>query len=235
MEKVVAIADVMTELSHAVRSGNDPHASVFRVYFIQRYPHRDVGARSDRPVLPILMPGNFETSAGRFTEHFKNVILAFVDEALWAGDRKAEGHIKGLITEPTVLIEPKFVNPYPVKNHVNFIFASNSNWIVPTGLEERRFLALHVLSDRQRDYQYFSDIKKQMKTGGVADLAHFLTDRKVTCNLREAPRTEEFLAQAIESMEPEQQFWFQTLKDGELWTMGLSEKHNPLLKIFTSG
>ncbi len=70
-----------------------------------------------------------EHFAGRFTEHFKNVILAFVDEALWAGDRKAEGHIKGLITESTILIEPKFVNPYPFKNHVNFIFASNSNWI----------------------------------------------------------------------------------------------------------
>lgn len=153
--------------------------------------------------------------AGRFTEHFKNVILAFVDEALWAGDRKAEGHIKGLITEPTVLIEPKFVNPYPVKNHVNFIFASNSDWIVPTGLEERRFLALHVSSDRKRDYQYFSTIKKQMATGGVADLAHYLSERKVTCNLREAPRTEEFLGQVIESMEPEQQWWFQLLQDGQ--------------------
>lgn len=152
--------------------------------------------------------------AGRFSEHFKNVILAFIDEALWAGDRKAEGHIKGLITEPTVLIEPKFVNAYPIKNHVNFVFASNSNWIVPTGLEERRFLALHVLSDRQRDYEYFRKIKRQMNTGGVADLARFLLSRKVACNLREAPRTDEFLCQAVESMEPDQQFWLHILQEG---------------------
>ncbi|WP_319405402.1 DUF5906 domain-containing protein [uncultured Desulfosarcina sp.] len=153
---------------------------------------------------------------GRFTEHFKDVILAFIDEALWAGNRGSEGHIKGLISEATILIEPKFVNPYPIKNHVNFIFASNSTWIVPTGLEERRFLALHVKSDRQRDYQYFHDINQRMKTGGVADLARFLMARKVTCNLREAVRTEEFLSQAIESMTPEEHFWFHLLQEGEL-------------------
>jgi len=153
---------------------------------------------------------------GRFSEHFKNVILAFVDEALWAGDRKSEGHIKGLITEPTILIEPKFVNAYPIQNHVNFLFASNSPWIVPTGLEERRFLALNVLGDRQRDYAYFAKIKKEMKTGGVADLAKKLMARKVVSNLREAPRTEEFLSQAIETMEPEQQFWYHCLQEGNI-------------------
>ena len=46
-----------------------------------------------------------------------------------------------------------------------------------------------------------------METSGIADLARFLMDRKVTCNLREAPRTKEFLSQVIESMELEQQFW----------------------------
>ncbi len=153
---------------------------------------------------------------GRFTEHFKNVILAFIDEALWAGDRKAEGHVKGLITEPTVLIEPKFVNPYPVKNHVCFIFASNNDRIVPVGMQERRFAILLVKIDRQCDYEYFSKIKKQMSTGGVADLARFLMARKITHNLREAPRTEEFFSQVLESMEVEQQFWFHLLHEGEI-------------------
>ena len=155
--------------------------------------------------------------AGRFGEHFKSCIIAFADEALWAGDKKSEGHLKALITESHILVEPKFMGAFPIRNHVNLIFASNSNWIVPTGLEERRFLALHVSSDRQRDYEYFSKIKKQMSTGGVADLARFLADRKITSNLREAPRTAEFLSQVIESMEPEQHFWFDLLKSGEMY------------------
>jgi len=153
---------------------------------------------------------------GRFTEHLKNAILVFLDEALWAGDRKSEGQLKAFITEPYILIEGKFINPYTIKNHVNLIFASNSEWIVPTGLGERRFFALHVSEDHKQDYPYFNRIKNQMQKGGTADLARFLLARKVTHNLREAPRTDEFLAQVLESMDPEQSFWFEALKSGLL-------------------
>lgn len=150
---------------------------------------------------------------GRFTEHLKNAILVFVDEALWAGDRKSEGQLKGWITEPLIMVEGKFINPYVVKNHINLFFASNSSWIIPAGLEERRFFALHVSGDRQRDYAYFKQIKDQMANGGTADLARFLKCRKITHNLREAPRTDEFLSQVLETMDPEQSFWFQALRE----------------------
>ena len=48
---------------------------------------------------------------GRFNAHFKNCILAFIDEAIWAGDRAAEGMVKALITEKTITCEAKFKDP----------------------------------------------------------------------------------------------------------------------------
>jgi hypothetical protein len=55
-----------------------------------------------------------------------------------------------------------------------------------------------------------------MQNGGVADLAKFLLARKVTHNLREAPRTDEFVAQVLESMDAAEAFWFEALKSGRL-------------------
>ena len=44
---------------------------------------------------------------GKFNVHLKDALLVNADEAFWAGDKKAEGVIKGLITEPMIPIEPK--------------------------------------------------------------------------------------------------------------------------------
>jgi Family of unknown function (DUF5906) len=80
------------------------------------------------------------------TGHF-NAILAetcnvFLDEALWAADRKGEQILKALITEPTFQVERKNFDPIPVKNHLRITIASNNQWIVPVGIRGRRYCVL---------------------------------------------------------------------------------------------
>ena len=76
------------------------------------------------------------------TGHF-NAVLAetcavFLDEALWAGDRKGEQILKALITEETFQLERKNYDPIPVKNRLRLMIASNNQWIVPVGIRGRR-------------------------------------------------------------------------------------------------
>ena len=47
---------------------------------------------------------------GNFNGHQKDKLLVFADEAFWAGNKQAEGVLKGLVTEDTLSIEMKGVD-----------------------------------------------------------------------------------------------------------------------------
>jgi len=45
--------------------------------------------------------------AGRFNAHLRNCVFLFADEALWPGQKDAEGILKQLVTEPVISYEAK--------------------------------------------------------------------------------------------------------------------------------
>ncbi len=53
---------------------------------------------------------------GRFNASLGTACAVFLDEALWAGDKKGEGVLKALITEPSFQMEAKFRDPITVEN-----------------------------------------------------------------------------------------------------------------------
>ena len=57
---------------------------------------------------------NGEQLTGRFNASLATSCLVFLDEALWAGDKKGEGVLKALITEPRLQLEAKFRDPIMV-------------------------------------------------------------------------------------------------------------------------
>ena len=103
---------------------------------------------------------------GRFNEDLKTALLLFIDEATWGGDRESAGVLKSLVTEPTRRIEPKGINAFHVDNFLSLIIASNNDWVVPGGSNERRFLCLDVPNDKQQDHGYFKAIGDQMNSPG---------------------------------------------------------------------
>ena len=87
---------------------------------------------------------NGDQLTGRFNASIGKSCLVFLDEAVWAGDKKAEGVLKGLITEPRLSLEAKFRDPITVVNRLRIIVASNNEWAVPAGIGDRRWLILNV-------------------------------------------------------------------------------------------
>jgi len=177
---------------------------------------------------------------GRFNNHFQNVLLLFVDEGHWAGDKTGEGIIKGIVTERTLTIEPKGRDVFTIKNHINLAMASNSDWIVPAGLDERRFMVLDVADNKKQDRQYFGAIDKQLKNGGYQALLYDLLKYDTSkVDVTKIINTAAGFDQKIASMDPVQKFWLETLRNGLLKTdenewseiIPREEFHNQYLKF----
>jgi hypothetical protein len=84
----------------------------------------------------------------RFNEHLRDCVLLFGDEAFYAGDKKHEGVLKGLITEPFLPIEGKYQRVVTVANMLHIILGSNHD---PASVDERRFAVFDVADNRCGD------------------------------------------------------------------------------------
>lgn len=152
---------------------------------------------------------------GRFNHHLACCLLCFVDEAIWANDKAAEGVLKARITEPSMLYEAKGRDPFPIANHARFIIASNNPHVVPAGCDERRFLVVTVSDEHRQDHKYFQAMQEQMEAGGYEAMLFDLLQVDVSkVNLRQAPRTATLLDQIMHSLPPVQKYWLDCLHRG---------------------
>jgi hypothetical protein len=84
---------------------------------------------------------------GNFNAHLRSCLFLFADEAFWAGDKKGESVLKGLVTEKTLAIEQKGIDVVSCPNRLHVFMAANAEWAVPASHDERRFAVFEV-SDR---------------------------------------------------------------------------------------
>ena len=108
---------------------------------------------------------------GRFNAHQKGRLLLQVEEGFWAGDKKAEGALKHMITSDKVRIEPKFVDSFEIPNYGRLLVTSNKDWVVPAGLGERRFAVLDVSDAKANDLELFhSGSPGDVRQGGLCEV-----------------------------------------------------------------
>lgn len=160
---------------------------------------------------------NSKQLTGRFNNHLKDALLVFCDEGVWAGDKSIEGVLKAMVTEEYMAVEPKGKDVFMVKNHLRLIIASNNDWVVPAGLEERRFCVLDISRRRIQDRRYFKEIFHQMDNGGREAMLHDLLEVDVSnVDWGSFPRTEALVDQIIRTMKTSHKFWYERLRQGAL-------------------
>jgi hypothetical protein len=139
---------------------------------------------------------------GKFNAHLRECCLLFADEALVPGDKASESALKVLITEHQLTVEGKHVNAIPVKNRLKIVMSSNEDWVVPAGLDERRFAAFDIADTRAQDHDYFSSLKAQLMAGGLGAMLHDLLamDLGRWHPRQDVPETDALLAQKAESL-----------------------------------
>lgn len=149
---------------------------------------------------------------GEFNMHLSKGIFVFLDEAMWGGDKQAEGRLKALITEPTVLFQPKGIDSMPLNSYLNIMMASNEDWVVPATIDERRFFILDIETKPYMDREYFNAIFEEMENGGVPAMMHDLLAHDYSdVDLRTAPVTKGLTRQVQESFGDVMDFWFEIL------------------------
>jgi hypothetical protein len=137
---------------------------------------------------------------GHFNSHLQHCSVLYADESFFAGDRSHESTLKGLITEDTMIIEPKGLDAFTVRNCIHLIMSSNSDWVVPAGADARRYFVLNVSDARMQDGTYFAAIVKQMNSGGREALLHSLQHRDISdFDPRRVPQTEALAEQKLHS------------------------------------
>jgi hypothetical protein len=103
---------------------------------------------------------------------------------------------------------------------VRLLVASNNRWVVPAGLEERRFVVIDVSTEKMQKHKYFSAIYTQMENGGYEALLHYLQhydlESKGKDYLRKIPQTEALIEMKHYSMSSVQKFWFDKLEAGAI-------------------
>jgi Mesyanzhinovviridae DNA primase len=133
---------------------------------------------------------------GHFNAHLQQCSVLFADEAFFAGDRTHEGILKALITEETLLIEPKGIDTFAARNSLHLILSSNNDWVIPAGADARRFFVLDVASAHMRDFDYFAAIAAEMDNGGREALLDSLMQRDLSkFNVRSVPLTSALASQ----------------------------------------
>jgi hypothetical protein len=154
---------------------------------------------------------------GQFNAHMSACLLLQAEEAVWAGDKVAEGRLKGLITSSTQMIESKGVDPFRLDNYVRVLMTSNEDWVVPAGKDERRYCVLDVAPTAKENHGYFEEMFAELDNGGrEALLADLLAFDLSAVNLRRIPRTGALLEQKLRSLDSVDSFFYERLYEGSL-------------------
>jgi hypothetical protein len=161
---------------------------------------------------------------GKFNGHLRSCLLLVADEAFWAGDKKGESVLKGLITEKTMVIEQKGIDPVQWHNRLKVIMVANAEWVVPASDDERRFAVFDVsnryaqsaASDQVRT-AYFAALHREIENGGVAAMLYDLINWDLgNWHPRQVYETEGLRKQKEQSLSPIEQWFDEVLQEGRL-------------------
>lgn len=155
--------------------------------------------------------------SGRFNGHLEDVLFLQAEEAVWGGDKEAEGAIKSLITADVIPIEHKNVTAGMKPNSTRLMFTSNEKWVVPATEDERRFFVLEVGDEQKQNGAYFAAIDAQMLNGGLEamlfDLMRFDYSK---LDLRNPPMTAALADQIEQGLETNARWLLDVLSDGAI-------------------
>ena len=167
-----------------------------------------------------------EHLTGRFNSVLSDTCAVFLDEAIWAGDRKGEQILKALITEDTFQLERKFCDPIPVRNCLRIMIASNNQWIVPVGTRGRRFVVLDVSDQYAKEddpshLAYWEPLQAQFgdrapDDGRAAMLYDLLNMDLSNFNVLDVPKSAAKTEQKLLSQRGTEAWLFEVLQDGEV-------------------
>ncbi len=117
-----------------------------------------------------------------------------------------------MISEPTVNLERKGIDPEPMPNYCRFIFASNHDHIVKAGLRERRYLVLEPCGKKAQHKDYFDVLWNWVNSGGASSLLDYLQRYDLSqFDHNRAPATKALIEEKLASLKPADLFIYEQI------------------------
>lgn len=155
--------------------------------------------------------------AGRFNAHLRDTVVLFADEAFFAGDKRHESILKALITEDYLAIEGKFINVVQAKNRIHLVMATNEDWAVPSGVDERRFFVLQVSDEKKQDESYFKSVNDAIHGPELSAMLYDLLTLDLSdFRVRRVPQTDALKDQKRLSLDTITDWLLVFLEEGQL-------------------
>jgi phage/plasmid-associated DNA primase len=154
---------------------------------------------------------------GKFNAALEGAIFVEASESLYAGDPRAAGPLKSLVTDDIISIERKGKDVYQSRNRVHLLMTSNEEWVVPAGAESRRWFVLDVDDKRRGDRDYFARLFAEINDdASLGAFLHLLQQRDLSrFDVRQVPATDALFDQRARSM-----------KGVLAWALDLAERGN---------
>lgn len=138
-----------------------------------------------------LMTSKMDNISGKFNAVMESKVLVFADEATWGRGHEVKSALKSLITGDTLVVEPKGIDAYSVRNYVRLYAASNNEQAYPAEEGERRAAIFQISEHRKGQLEeWFYKFVDQDLGVLLDELLHW----EIKSNLKLIPNTDSLRA-----------------------------------------
>ena len=137
-------------------------------------------------LLPDQHVAYYSTAADLFGQYNKKLatsVLAILDEATFAGDRRQVGHLQTIITEPRIGVNEKYEPRIELANRLHLILSTNQAWAVSASRTARRYAVFKVAPHQLQNRPYFDAIDAELcanDNSGYRRMKHDLLHMNLT-------------------------------------------------------
>jgi len=163
---------------------------------------------------------------GGFNAHLGNKLLVVLEEAFWAGDKKAENVVKTLTTSGKQTITHKGKDTVEVNSFVRLAYSSNESWSNHVGETDRRNFIVEVKPYHLNDRPYFEAIQNELNGGGYEALMDWLLSREIEADWSKIPPTPAKLRNLLRSLSPLKQWVYHNLCQDEGGKKSIFQEEN---------
>lgn len=157
---------------------------------------------------------------GDFNAHLAQCAFAFVDEAFFVGDRAVADRLKGMITDPTLMIEAKWQQRVEMTNMLKIMMASNHEHAIQAEFSDRRYVVIRVPDDMPAagDPYWAGFVALCHGYEGRGAILFDLLHRDLSSfhPERDRPATEAYTEQKLASLNADTHYWQRVADEGTL-------------------
>lgn len=164
-----------------------------------------------------LLVSDVDHVIGRFNAALEGNYVICMDEAMFAGDKRAMDRLKSLVTEPTITIEQKQQPRRSIESYHRFFTTTNHAHFAHIEPDDRRFVFFHVSDNRQGDAAYWGQVHQAINDPAVISAMVYDLERYdlTTFDVRQRPKNRAHMDQKLRSLTGFDRYWYEVLQSGE--------------------